>query len=151
MTEQPAADAPGGVASTASATTVPTPDVVPVVRYRDSRAAVRFLTEAFGFTAGMVVDGPDGGVAHAELSWGGGTIMLGTTGQGSVVPEQTGPSVVYCVVDDPDAHHERAVAAGAEVLQAPTDQEYGARDYTVRDPEGNVWSFGTYRPSPVAG
>ncbi len=149
MSEQSGAGS--GVPSVASALTVATPDVVPVVRYADARAAVQFLTDAFGFTTSQVHDGPDGTVAHAELVWAGGMVMLGTAGQGSVLPEKTGPSVVYVVVDDPDAHHERAVAAGAEVLQDLTDQEYGSREYTARDPEGNIWSFGTYRPAPVAG
>jgi uncharacterized glyoxalase superfamily protein PhnB len=149
MSEQPGAG--NGVPSVASATTVATPDVIPVVRYADARAAITFLTEAFGFTATHVYDGEDGGVAHAELTWEGGMVMLGTKGQGSVLPAETGPSVVYVVVDDPDAHHERAVAAGADVLQELTDQDYGSREYTARDPEGNIWSFGTYRPAPVAG
>ena len=149
MSEQSGAGS--GVPSVASATTVATPDVIPVIRYSDARAAVQFLGDAFGFTATQVYDGPDGSVAHAELTWEGGMVMLGQKGQGGVLPDDTGPSVVYVVVDDPDAHHERAVAAGAEVLQGLTDQDYGSREYTARDPEGNVWSFGTYRPAPVAG
>jgi len=140
-----------GVPSIASAMTVATPDVIPVVRYADARAAIQFLTEAFGFTATQVIDGPDGSVVHAELTWAGGMIMLGTAGESDILPALTGASVVYVVVDDPDAHHARAVGAGAEVVQDLVDQDYGAREYTARDPEGNVWSFGTYRPAPVAG
>ena len=140
-----------GVPSIASALSVATPDVIPVVRYADPRAAITFLTEAFGFTSTMVVDGPDGSVAHAELTWASGMIMIGTAGESDLIPALTGASVVYVVVDDPDAHHERAVAAGAEVVQELVDQDYGSREYTARDPEGNLWSFGTYRPAPVAG
>jgi uncharacterized glyoxalase superfamily protein PhnB len=57
-----------------------------------------------------------------------------------------GPSSTYVVVDDPDAHHERAVAAGAEIVRELTDTDYGSREFSARDPEGNLWSFGTYRP-----
>jgi uncharacterized glyoxalase superfamily protein PhnB len=51
------------------------------------------------------------------------------------------------IVDDPDAHHARAVAAGAEIVLELHDQDYGSRDYSARDPEGYVWHFGTYRPA----
>jgi uncharacterized glyoxalase superfamily protein PhnB len=57
-----------------------------------------------------------------------------------------GVTSVYVAVADPDAHHDRAVAAGAEVTRELVDTDYGSRDYAVRDPEGNRWSFGTYRP-----
>ena len=53
---------------------------------------------------------------------------------------------LYLVVSDPDAHHARAVDAGAEVVIPLRDEEYGSRGYSALDPEGNVWSFGTYRP-----
>jgi len=57
------------------------------------------------------------------------------------------PGSVYVVVGDPDAHHDRAKAAGAEIVAGLTDTDYGSRDYSARDPDGNLWSFGTYRPS----
>ena len=60
--------------------------------------------------------------------------------------KDAGPTGVYVVVDDVDAHHRRAVEHGAEILMPPTDQDYGSRDYMARDVEGNVWSFGTYAP-----
>ena len=56
------------------------------------------------------------------------------------------PASIYVIVDDADAHHDRAVAHGAEVVFPLKDEDYGGRDYTARDPEGNLWSFGTYRP-----
>jgi uncharacterized glyoxalase superfamily protein PhnB len=76
-------------------------------------------------------------------------VMLGSTSDGSDgrLALESGPAWLYVVVDDPDAHHRRAVAAGAEVVQPLTDEDYGSRGYTVRDPEGNVWSFGTYQPA----
>lgn len=87
----------------------------------------------------------DGSVGHAELSWDGGIIMLGTR-TGDADPFDTGRAVLYLAVDDVDTHHDRAVAAGAEIIYELTDQPYGSREYAARDPEGNVWSFGTYRP-----
>jgi len=56
-------------------------------------------------------------------------------------------AVLYLAVDNVDAHHDRASAAGAEIIYKLTDQPYGSREYAARDPEGNVWSFGTYRPA----
>ena len=83
---------------------------------------------------------------HAELAWPlGGGIMLGSVrddGAWTVPPGRTG---CYVVTDDPDGLHDRAVAAGAEVFQPLHDTDYGSRDFAVRDPEGNLWSFGTYR------
>jgi uncharacterized glyoxalase superfamily protein PhnB len=80
-----------------------------------------------------------------------GMIMLGSAREnpyGMRPPDGSGVTgAVYVIVDDPDAHHERAVAAGAEIVQELTDQDYGSRDYTARDPEGYIWHFGTYRPA----
>ncbi|MER5807041.1 VOC family protein [Streptomyces sp. NPDC002033] len=125
------------------------PTVFPTLLYRDAKAAIRLLTEAFGFTQLAVYEGDDGAVMHAELSYGSGAVMLGSKGRGGAFDRamaQAGPSGVYVVVDDVDAHHRRAVEHGVEILMEPTDQEYGSRDYMARDGEGNVWSFGTYAP-----
>ncbi|MFJ9418560.1 VOC family protein [Streptomyces sp. NPDC101227] len=125
------------------------PTVFPALLYRDARAAIRQLTEAFGFVAEAVYDGADGMVAHAELSYGNGRVMLGSKGHGGAFDEAmagAGPCAVYVVVEDTDAHCARAEAAGAEILMPPADQQYGSRDYMARDREGNIWSFGTYRP-----
>ncbi|WP_440065928.1 VOC family protein [Streptosporangium sp. OZ121] len=112
--------------------------VYPLVRYRAPGKAVDWLVQAFGFEVHELVTTADGGVGHGELIVGTGMIMTGTG-------EPGGPGI-YVVVDDPDAHHARAVAAGAEITREPADQDYGSRDYACRDPEGNDWYFGTYRP-----
>ncbi|MFJ8126934.1 VOC family protein [Streptomyces hydrogenans] len=125
------------------------PGICPALRYRDAKAAITLLTEAFGFTATAVYEGEDGLVAHAELTYGNGTVMLGSTGTGSVFDKAMGPGGpvgIYVRVRDVDEHHARAVAHGAEIVMPPTDQEYGSRDYMAKDAEGNVWSFGTYTP-----
>jgi uncharacterized glyoxalase superfamily protein PhnB len=117
----------------------------PVLVYDDGDKAIRFLTEAFGFTEQAVHRTPDGAIAHAELSYEGAVIGLSDRGEGKSIFD-LGPCAIYVVVDDPDAHHARAVAAGAEVVYPLTDQDYGSRDYAVRDAEGFVWCFGTYVP-----
>ncbi|MEY9489485.1 putative glyoxalase superfamily protein PhnB [Streptomyces calvus] len=130
------------------------PSVFPTLLYTDAKAAVRQLTEAFGFTERSVYEGEDGTVLHAELVQGNGAVMLGSKGRGGVFDTAmrgAGPAGVYVVVDDVDAHHRRAVEQGAEILMPPTDQDYGSRDYMARDLEGNVWSFGTYAPETGTG
>jgi uncharacterized glyoxalase superfamily protein PhnB len=120
--------------------------VWPTLRYADARAAIRFLVEAFGFKETAVYADDKGVVAHAELRWpGGGGIMLGSARPDSVIADQpVGVGSVYIVTEEPDALFARASAAGASVVMGPTDQDYGSRDFTVRDPEGVYWSFGTY-------
>ena len=118
----------------------------PVLVYDDAEKAIRFFTEAFGFTEKAVHRTPDGSIAHAELAYSGGHIGLADRVKGDDSIFDLGPCAIYVVVDDPDAHHDRAVAAGADVVFPLTDQDYGSRDYAVRDPEGFVWCFGTYVP-----
>ncbi|GCD98702.1 VOC family protein [Embleya hyalina] len=126
-------------------------DLVPTLRYNDATAAITFLREAFGMTAVMVVPGDGDTVAHAELTFGNAMVMLGSNppeGRDDRLRWPVGGSALYGVIDgDVDAHCARAVAAGATVVLEPKDQDYGGRGYTVRDPEGNLWSFGGYRPN----
>jgi uncharacterized glyoxalase superfamily protein PhnB len=125
--------------------------VVPYLSYRDADAALRFLRDAFGFEITVRWD-DDGVVQHAEISWSGSTVMLGTSDHDSaeMVGRSTGQGI-YLVVDDVDDHYERSVAAGAEVVFEPEDTEWGTRRYRVLDPEGYEWSFGSYRPGGDAG
>lgn len=141
MTEPTATNAASGVA--------PPPQVWPVLRARDARALIRFLVDAFGFEE-TAVYGDGDRVHHAELAWpAGGGIMLGS------VPIENqdwaldpGSSGTYTVTDDPDGLFARATAAGAAVLRPLEDTDYGSREFSVRDPEGNRWSFGTYAGHP---
>jgi uncharacterized glyoxalase superfamily protein PhnB len=121
------------------------PSVIPSLRYKDARRAVEWLQEAFGFEPHVVVDGEGDEIAHAELTYGDGMVMLGTQRDDSY-GSHVGQGWLYVVVEDADAHYARAKAAGAEIVRELEDQDYGSRDYSARDFEGNLWSFGTYRP-----
>ena len=119
--------------------------VYPTLRYRDADAALTFLKDAFGFEEHQVHRGEGGKIAHCELRYGDGMIMFGEQGEGSA-DIRVGQGAVYVTVDDPDAHHERAKGAGAEITMELTDTDYGSRDYGAEDLEGNRWYFGTYDP-----
>jgi uncharacterized glyoxalase superfamily protein PhnB len=119
--------------------------IIPALKCDDAHAAIDFLTRAFGFERHAVYENDEGLVAHAELRCGAGWVMLGDRRAGSA-DFPSGPATIYVVVEDTDAHHERAVAAGAEIVRPLTDQDYGSREYAAKDPGGNVWSFGTYAP-----
>jgi uncharacterized glyoxalase superfamily protein PhnB len=130
----------------------PAPQVWPSLRARDARALIRFLVDAFGFEE-TVVYGEGSQVDHAQLSWPpGGGIMLGSARTDDVAKQVSamapGTFGAYVVTDEPDALYARATAAGAETIREPNDTDYGSRDFSVRDPEGNHWSFGTYRGEP---
>ena len=122
------------------------PTIYPSMRYRDARAGLEFIKTAFGFEDHVVYENEDGSIAHAELRYGPSILMLGSDRE-DVYGRRAGAGWLYVAVDDTDAHCERARAAGAEVVTELHDTDYGSRDYSARDPEGNLWSFGTYRPS----
>lgn len=132
--------------------------VIPAMRYNDAPAAIEWLCEAFGFEKHLVVPGPNNTIAHAELSFGNGMIMLGSAANdaahseyGKLVthPSETGgleTQTAYVIVTDVDAHYKQAKAAGATIVIDIKDEDYGGRDYTCRDLEGHVWTFGNYDP-----
>ena len=129
-------------------------NIIPALRYRDADAGLRFLESAFGAEAKAVHRDGDGVIRHAVVDLGGGLVMVGQAAEdGWLGGEPARPLAstvsLYVVVDDPDAHHERAVAASATIVRPLQDTEHGSREYSVRDPEGNLWSFGTYDPYTV--
>jgi uncharacterized glyoxalase superfamily protein PhnB len=131
------------------------PNIIPALRYEDAMAVIAWLERAFGFERGLVVAGDDGVVHHAQLSLGPGWIMLGTSREDELrmkSPRELGGvnQSIYIIVADPDALCARAKAAGAEIVRELADTDYGSREFTCRDLEGHVWSFGTYRPSREA-
>ena len=125
------------------------PTFYPVLSYRDAQAASDWLLVAFGLALRFQTPGPDGTVAHAELDYGNGVVMLGS-GEPSPPPADWRQTLqaVYVAGEEPDAHCERARAAGAEITREPEDMDYGSREYSARDLEGHHWHFGTYRPAP---
>lgn len=123
-----------------------TQGAVPIVPYTAPREAIRWLEKAFGAEAVLLVPpDEDQPLQHAEVKIGTGLVMIDDADRDSpfALP---GPVVVYIVVEDPDALHERATGAGVDIVMGLTDQDYGSREFAARDPYGNVWSFGTYRP-----
>jgi len=125
----------------------------PALRYHDPRKAIDFLVAAFGFKPHVIHETPEGAVAHAELVLGAGLVMIGGIDPDLAARGRTvsgGTSGVYVSVAYVDAHHDRAVAAGAVVTRPLADTEYGSREYSCRDIEGYEWSFGTYDPLAVA-
>ena len=131
-----------------------TATIIPSLRYRDAPAAIEWLREAFGFEKHLVVPGEAGTIDHAQLVFGNGMIMLGSARDDDFgqlqrpldAPDAPVSKSAYIIVTDVDAHHARAVAAGARVVMEPEDQHYGGRLYSCRDPEGNLWNFGSYDP-----
>ena len=132
--------------------------IIPTLRYRDASAAIDWLCKAFGFEKHLVVPGENGEIAHAQLVFGNGMVMIGSArndafGELQVplsAPDAPVSQSPYVIVSNVDEHHARAVSAGARVVMAPEDQEYGGRLYSCRDPEGNLWNFGSYDPWDVS-
>jgi uncharacterized glyoxalase superfamily protein PhnB len=128
--------------------------IIPAMRYRNAPAAIEWLCKAFGFEKHLVVPGEHGRIAHAQLTFDNGMIMLSSTGDGEFDrlmkhPDDIGGAETqsaYVIVPDCDAHYARARAAGATVSIDIKDEDYGGRGYTCRDLEGHIWSFGTYDP-----
>lgn len=128
--------------------------VIPSLRYRDAPAAIEWLCTNFGFERHLVVPGDDGNIAHAQLSFGNGMIMLGSVsdneyGQMIKQPDEIGGAQtqsLYLVVEDADVLYRRAREAGASIVMEIVDQDYGGRGFSCYDLEGHLWSFGTYDP-----
>jgi uncharacterized glyoxalase superfamily protein PhnB len=126
--------------------------IYPALRYRDAQKAARWLADTFGFERVALHEDGDGNVVHAEMRFGDSLFMFGQVrdaedGEYSAIAPPPGQTALYAVVEDPDAHHDRAKAAGAEIVMSLRDQDYGSREYTARDLDGNIWTFGTYDPT----
>ena len=116
--------------------------VIPYLLYEDAAAALEFLSQAFGFEETRRMTSPGGRVDHAEMRLGDGEVHLGQP-QKPTSPKRLGgtPVQLYVYVNDVEAHYHRAHTAGAEIVDEPTDQEYGDRRYHTHDPEGHSWYF----------
>jgi uncharacterized glyoxalase superfamily protein PhnB len=117
--------------------------ITPYLLYEDVAAALEWLNRAFGFEETLRFTGEDGYVNHAEAWLGDAAIYLGDPGDQYKNPKRLGQETVglYVLVADVDAHYDHAKAAGAEILEEPTDQVYGDRRYSARDLEGHHWYF----------
>lgn len=132
-------------------TSIEPPRIYATFRFRDAARMIDFLVKAFGFEVHARYDGPDGGVGHAELALGSSMIMCGEAADdafGAIVgqPGEPAGKSLYIAIDDIDALFDRATKAGATIEQGLTDRDYGSREFICRDPEGNIWTFGTYWP-----
>jgi uncharacterized glyoxalase superfamily protein PhnB len=128
--------------------------VISCLRYRDAPAAIEWLSRTFGFEKQLVVPNPDGTIAHAQLSFGNGMIMLGSVldtefGRLMKQPDEVGGAETqsaYLIVSNADEAYTRAKAAGAQIVADIKDEDYGGRGFSCRDPEGHLWTLGTYDP-----
>lgn len=128
--------------------------IIPCLRYRDARTAIRWLCEAFGFTAHTVYDDEHGRVAHAQLTYGAGMVMLGEVSDNAfgvhiAQPAEIGGRETQCpcvTVTDCKAHYQRARDAGAVIVDDYAEKDYGGAGYSCRDLEGHLWYFGSYDP-----
>ena len=131
-----------------------TATIIPALRYADANSAIDWLCRAFGFEKHLVVPEDDGSIAHAQLTFGNGMIMLGSVREdefGRMIkqPDEIGGAETqspYVIVKNVDKHCEQARSAGATVIMEPEDQPHGGRFYSCRDIEGHLWNFGTYDP-----
>jgi len=129
--------------------------VIPALRYRNAPAAIDWLCRAFGFEKQAVYPNKDGSIAHAQLTFGNGMVMLGSvvdnTPHSKLMrqPENIGrlETPAPClIVGDCDAIYRQAKAAGAQIVIDIADQDYGGRAFTCRNPEGHIWNIGSYDP-----
>lgn len=129
--------------------------VIPCLRYRDALGAIDWLCEVFGFEKQAVYTNPDGSVAHAQLTLGGGMLMIGSvvtdSEWGKLIrqPDDIGGDETqspYLVVADADQVYERALKRDAEIVIDIKFEDYGGRGFSCRDLEGRLWSVGTYDP-----
>ena len=122
--------------------------IIPYLIYSDAAAALKFLTEAFGFEERMRMPGPEGKIMHAELGYQDNVVMLASVfsemGYGSPKELPARHGSVMCYVDDVDAHYAQAKAAGATIESELEDKFYGDRMYGATDPEGHKWFFATH-------
>lgn len=131
-------------------TTIEAPRIYPTFRYLDPAAAHEWLTGVIGFKEiACYRDGDT--IAHAELAFGSSMIMIGQHKDDKFaaivgVPSDQGGKAVYVAVEDVDALFEKVSRTKTVIEEKPTDRDYGSREFTCRDPEGNVWVFGTYWP-----
>jgi len=128
------------------------PTIFPILRYNDADAGLGWLKDALGFEENGVFRAEDGSIQHGELRLGNAWVMIATEPQGGNERwgRHAGTGFVYLAVDDAAAAFDRAKAAGADLSSELEARDYGGREFSLRDPEGNRWSVGEYDPSRPA-
>ena len=130
--------------------TLPTtgPAVTPELGYGNARQAIQWLTEVLGFEQGLTIEGPDGSVAHAELWWHAGAVFVESMEPGGSGVHRGQAAV--CLAGESNAEvdsaYERVEASGAKIVSELADTPFGSHQFAVRDPQGNMWTVGTYVP-----
>jgi uncharacterized glyoxalase superfamily protein PhnB len=127
-----------------------TTTITPFLVYREPGAAVAWLERTFGFELVRSNKDGNGALEHAELALGSAIVMVTASGaerQLTARDDGAGASAgVHVHVDDVEARYERARAEGADIVLELQETDYNAREFVARDPEGHLWSFGTYVP-----
>ncbi|EWC41810.1 VOC family protein [Stutzerimonas stutzeri] len=131
-----------------------TSTLIPCLRYRDVATAIDWLCQAFGFECLRLYRDEQGGIAHAQLGFGSGMLMIAPVtdseyGRQLRQPNEIGglsTQGIYVIVNSADALYAQAKAAGAQIVVELKDEDYGGRGFSCRDPQGHLWSFGTYDP-----
>ncbi|QDY68712.1 VOC family protein [Qingshengfaniella alkalisoli] len=129
--------------------------LIPATRYKDCDAALSYLTGVLGFKEHAVHRDADGKIVHAQLTEGGDIFMFGPPGGGAfdplmIAPKEAGgrcTTSVYVVVTDIENRYKAVTEAGAEIVIPLEAQDYGGQSFTLRDPEGHIWTFGDYDPT----
>lgn len=131
--------------------------IIPSMGYHEAKKMIQWLTEAFGFEEKSMHETEEGKVAHAELTYRGNMIMIGSSDSGSPFsalikhPADIGgfeTQSPYIIIDDDEieGHYERAKQHGATIVIDLKAEDYGGKNYSCYDPEGHLWSFGSYNP-----
>ncbi len=128
--------------------------IIPALRYKDAKAAIDWLCTALGFEQHLLVEGENGSIDHAQLVLDNCMVMLGSMrtdayGQYFSTPDHMGginTQAPYIVLEQIEAHYEKAVAEKAEIILPLKEEQYGGKSYSCRDPEGHIWNFGSYDP-----
>jgi uncharacterized glyoxalase superfamily protein PhnB len=127
-----------------------TPTVWPILTCTNARGVIGFL-EQLGFERRLVVPEEGDRVDHAQLSWpeGGGVMVSSAARDDSeFAARPVGAASIYVVTDEPRDVLKRAEAVGARMVRELREEDYGSLGFSIADPEGNLWSFGTYRGEP---
>lgn len=129
------------------------PTITPGLLYNNATEMIDWLCQTFGFRKKLVIPGEDGKILHAHLVFNNGSIMLSSAENYQYPglcksPSQTGASTVEIIVfvQDIERHYDNTKQHGGDIVLPLADKPYGGKGYSVKDPEGYTWAFGSYDP-----